>query len=361
MEESLARWEASFLPSGATANEAVYHDAANLSLVVRPPSGYVVLPESATLSAMLAVAARHVVAVVPVHREVVLDLRVLGPDGRPAEGADVAAVEVAGRDVTVVTETIGPGEIRVRGIPYLPGEPVLAALSWGTVDEDVAPEPVEGIGSPDVKTTIPADASSRWNVVVRLAGPVAHFRDRVESDNDEPYEEALLPVALAGAPSGRLRIRALGWDGRPAGDATISGHALDGRGEVLLEDLAVGDVRLEWKETGRLPATATAFVKADATTEVVVREPVGARLDVLVVDAEGRPLPFARLDLGREWFDVEGDRQRVDAFTDVNGRRTITRVEPGTATVSARWGSRHGRATVALRDGERASVRVVAR
>ena len=100
-------------------------------------------------------------------------------------------------------------------------------------------------------------------------------------------------------------------------------------------------------------------MRAGETTDVVLREPVGARLDVTVVDDEGRPRPFARLRLDRAWFDVRDDGQRIDTFTDLDGRRSIARVEPGEARVSAEWCGRHGSATVTLRDEGRASVRIV--
>jgi hypothetical protein len=370
MEESLARWEASFLPSGAITPEAVFHDAATSSLVVRPPSGYIVLSESTAFAAPIAVAARHVVAVVPVHREVVLDLRVLGPDGRPAEGAEVAAIEVAGRDVRPIVEGAGPGALRVRGIPHVAGEPVRIALEWRPEDwvEPEDPELAEGIASPQVVAAVPTEPSAKWNVTVDLPGPVGCLEDRLETDQDMTASVLRLRTPK-GTPRGRVRVKALDVQGQPLRRFFIAeeslgldGQALESQetGEILIE-LPVGEATVRLGSLGRFDAIGRVVVVADATTDLVVQEPRGARLDVLVVDEEGRPRPFARLDLGRAWFDVEGDRQRVDAFTDANGRRTISRVEPGTATVQATWGSRRGEAAVVLRDAERASVRIVAR
>jgi hypothetical protein len=64
---------------------------------------------------------------------------------------------------------------------------------------------------------------------------------------------------------------------------------------------------------------------------------------------------------GARVFDVVDGVQRLDRFTDARGRRTFARVESGEVTVTASWGSRTGSATVTLRDGERRTLRLVAR
>jgi hypothetical protein len=51
-------------------------------------------------------------------------------------------------------------------------------------------------------------------------------------------------------------------------------------------------------------------------------------------------------------------RRAVDPFTGPDGRRSYTRVEPGTVEVEATFGGRRGVATVALTPGITSSVRV---
>jgi hypothetical protein len=372
-EDRLRRWDASFLASGESESWMVWGDYDQVrSVHVLPPPRYVALGDSSRLDAVIAADARALVALVPLHRETVLAVHATGPDGRPAAGAKVAALDVAGQDVFPVVADTGPGAMRIRGIPHLPGEPVRIALEWTSENrvEAETPELTEGIASPQIVATVPTDSAATWNVAVELPGPVGYLHDRVETDQDVP-EPALpgLRWAPSGTPLGRVRVKALDVDERPLRRGLIAEESLglgrqavavDERGEILL-GFPAGEATVRVASIGRFDAVGHVAVVADATTDLVVREPRGARLDVLVVDEEGRPRPFARLDLGRAWFDVEGDRQRIDAFTDANGRRTISRVEPGTATVKATWGSRRGEASVVLRDAERASVRIVAR
>ena len=83
---------------------------------------------------------------------------------------------------------------------------------------------------------------------------------------------------------------------------------------------------------------------------------------VVVTDEAGQPRPSARIEFGsRRGFDVVGDVQRLDHYTDADGCRTLERVEPGEATITAIWGSRRGARKVHLRDGEEVTVRIVAR
>ena len=100
-----------------------------------------------------------------------------------------------------------------------------------------------------------------------------------------------------------------------------------------------------------------------ATTDATLRESRGASLDVEVVDARGRPLPFARLAFhegpGFAYVTGEGGVQRVDGFTDERGRLHLARVQPGARRVRVSWGGRHALERLSLEDGERRRVRIV--
>jgi hypothetical protein len=112
-------------------------------------------------------------------------------------------------------------------------------------------------------------------------------------------------------------------------------------------------------------ATALAEVEAGRTIEVDVRTTDGGTLVVEVVDALGRPLPYATLTVvqqaGLPWIDLDGDAQRIDPYTDVHGKRTLRRVEANLVKVKAAFGSRSAEADVQVGEGETARVRLVLR
>jgi hypothetical protein len=362
-------WEAEFLPSGAVRPDALPREDDGREtplgqLTIRPPAGYLAPEEALVLMGHLAADVEATLAVVPVHREAPLHVHVQGPDGRPAAGAVIGALEAAGRLLDVVTEDLGPGEIRVRGIPHRPGEPVSLAIEWGEEAPRPAeepPVPQEGIAAPVARSVIPDDLARPWTLTVHLAGPTGPVvLDHADSDQDLPFEEDLLPET--DGPVGTARVVVLGWDGRPVPGATVFGQPADRDGVVVLTHLPAGERRFRTAPPGRLPAQAVADVREGSRIEVVLREPVGATLDVLVTDEGGTPRPSARLAVaGARVFDVVDGVQRLDRFTDARGRRTFARVESGEVTVTASWGSRTGSATVTLRDGERRTLRLVAR
>jgi hypothetical protein len=113
---------------------------------------------------------------------------------------------------------------------------------------------------------------------------------------------------------------------------------------------------------GKLPAIFEATVPGEGPLALELREPEGTTVDVEVVNAEGRPVPFARIDFATaRSFDVTGRVQRVDSYTDALGHRRFSRVQPGPQRVHASMGSREGETHADFRDGDRASVRVVVR
>src|SRR6185503_2300122 len=123
----------------------------------------------------------------------------------------------------------------------------------------------------------------------------------------------------------------------------------------------LGALSFGFDAPGRFAATAEVQVAVDRENEVTLREPRGARLEVLVTDEQGNPRPCARLTVSGKVFDVVDGVQRVDLFTDHLGRRTLERVEPGVRTVSALWGSRRGSQEVDLADGETRRLTIVAK
>jgi hypothetical protein len=333
--------------------------------------GEYVLWDADAVSGILAEGVSEVVAHLPLRRAIALDVTVLDPSGRPAEGATVAAVWVGHEQLAGAPWPVNAdGVARVDRIPWLPGEEVIAGIDWAPErgPRDSVPPPQEGPTSDaPVRTRIPANAEAPWNVTVRLPGPTRFLSDHNESDNDVAASFVADRGTPPGAPRGAVRVRGLGIDGRPVAGATVTvgsdAATTAADGVVTVERVLAGDQPVTARAYGRFPMSGSVRVVADRTTDVEVHEPVGATLEVVVVDAAGLGRTAARLTVRTEGsiapFDVVDGVQRIDPFTDEHGRRTFARIAPGLTTVFATWGSRSGREEVFLRDGERRTLRVI--
>ena len=341
-------------------------------VAVRAPQDRVYLER--TLTAVLAADAVRANVVVPAWREVPLEVQVVDEAGRPLPDSEIVEVLVAGSGVAVHAEGVGPGLYRVRGIPHLAGESVECAVR---APASRAPTAAAGVEDAAVdlrthieRTTVPADRSAPWGITVVLppGEPTGvSFSEHNETDNDLPIEESLGrdPDEDKG-PRGSIAVRLLGPTGSPivGGVVWLSGFgamAVSGPdGAALLERVRVGEQLAFTKLDGRFPISASVTVRAGARAEVVLKEPVGATIDLIVVDPEDHPVPFADfLVQGGLVFDVRDGDQRLDAYVDEHGRRTLARVEPGRLTVQAARGGRSGTTTFTARDGERRTVYVV--
>lgn len=372
LDVGVAAWEATFCPGGSAAPFADVgaHGEVHTLLAAHPPAGFVLARPPLAVNTRLAAGVTTLVATIPVAPEAVLDVRVLGPDGRPAEGVCVLDLTLGGEATSYRVETPGPGLLRVRGLPHLAGEAVEAALLWRPAEDEggtarPAALPPPGELDRELRTVVPESIAAPWSVEVTLPGPTDEIVDHIESDNDLPFEEHLEgPAPDPKAPRGRVRLLLLGWDGRPVVGALVDGVATDGEGRALLEGQPLGEREFELGVPGRLVIRGSTRVRADEEVEATLREDVGARLEIEVVDVEGRPLPAATVELRGNaglHFDQDAATQRVDCFTDHRGRRSIARVAPGPGSVHARWGGRRGIESMTLVDGVTARVRVVAR
>ncbi|MBL9088920.1 MAG: carboxypeptidase regulatory-like domain-containing protein [Planctomycetia bacterium] len=332
--------------------------------------GEYVLWDADAVSGVLAAGVSEVVVHLPLRRAMALDVTVLDPTGRPAQGATVAAAWVGGGRVGGGPWPVNAdGVARVTAIPFLPGEPLIADVEWTPEPgaQDVVPAPEEGPSAEaPVRTRVPAHPSTPWAVTVRLVGPRAFLSDHNESDNDVAASSAPEPSAPPTAPRGAARVRVVGIDGRPVAGATVTVGAVEvptaTDGEVTVEGLLAGDQTVTARADGHFPMSGSVRVVAGRTTDVELREPVGATLDVLVVDATGAARTAARCVVRTGGtiapFDVVDGVQRLDDFTDARGRRTFARVAPGTVTLTATWGIHRVVVTRDVRDGERAFVRI---
>ena len=363
---------------GDAAAVGIWEARAVIRLELDVPQGFVDWEEG-PYDATVAAGVGDLRVIVPLHRALGLDVSVLGPDGAPAEGARLSDVRIAGRELPFPEAPAdAQGRIHLAGVPFLPGERLTAAVEWRAREarEPEPPPPSERSDGPSaaLQTIVPGDSSQPWAVVVRLAGPTRAVGDHNETDNDLPTEEEIVDVAVPPeSRTGTVSARALGWDGRALSDARVwcsapSGAlqhvtAADGGAEFRL--VPIGERSLRMEAPGRFAAVGRVAVAADATATVVLREPDGGRIDVLVVDAAGDPRPFARIRLasttGSPALDVAGVVQRVDPFTDETGRRSFHRVPPGLASVEATWGSARASTSLTVRDRDLHTVRLVVR
>jgi len=175
-----------------------------------------------------------------------------------------------------------------------------------------------------------------------------------------------------------FRIRCFQPNGEPAVGATVSlfggvvptsAPPAGADGVVRFENLTPGQHAVQVWGAG-VPRNVPFDVPPSQTGTFDVRGTVGGTIDVEVLDADGRPLPFARLAMehpsGQLWVDLDGSTpkgaevvQRIDPYVGADGRRRLHGVEPGLVTVRATFGTRSAFVRVQVLDGRTHSARLV--
>jgi hypothetical protein len=153
---------------------------------------------------------------------------------------------------------------------------------------------------------------------------------------------------------GRLRVKVLRRDGRVAGEVEVrvGGHSAmtDESGIAVFPVVGVGDREARVSEPGFHTDVGKVVIKANAEAYVELHQAEGASGEVHVVDAEGSPVAGARLEVttegGVRYCLMLGDAQVLGIHTGADGRRTLPGLPPGTAKVTATFGSRRGEGTV---------------
>ncbi len=326
--------------------------ARSFSLRVTPPPGYVAWDQR---YAELRVPSwvRKIEFVYPLRREIEAWVTMQPRDGRrlvePGLSWRIGLQRSRGVPVTV-------NRVRVRGIPFLPG----AAVFFHAVDGDhyggatIHIPDREGI---PLEARIWLDPSPPTEPEIEIE-PV--IRDVEITDHVETEEDSVKPKL------GALSLRVFRRDGSPAAHVAVKlggsrWGTTDAEGQVRFDRVEEGKRWVRVRVAGLIPITEKIAVYEGRVTEQVLQEPEGATLRVEVVDAEGRPRPFAAIHIhqpGGDWIDVRGDTTRVDPFTDEQGRRQCEHVEPGQVQVIARWGDKRGSAYVEVHAGETVPVRI---
>lgn len=176
---------------------------------------------------------------------------------------------------------------------------------------------------------------------------------------------------------GALDLKVTTSDGRPLAGAEVEATLDDGRsisrttargrtgrdGGLLIRDLPLGAyaIVVQHPEALRIRKEVR-LERRGVPTTLALQEPKGGEVEVLVVDADGAPLPFAGVTVrGLEGADggLAPGPTRLDPFTERDGRRTFRRLDAGKATLTAWYGPSTGTATVDVPEGGKAKTRVV--
>jgi hypothetical protein len=362
-QELVERWEAAFLASGAASVDALQPGTkVDLPLTVRPPRGFACVESAIRLSGEMALGATSAYAVVPLLPEVTLDLRVLCGEGRFASDLKVQDLRFVSAQRTPRVLDVGADRLRILGLPHLPGASVavkVTAKEHGT----------HHAGLEASRTLrMPVDPRAPWEEVILLGdAPRISFGVGVRyapARLDQLFPVRALPlglrtsVELGGCD---LEVHVVTWQVAPAWSAVVDGFPADAEGVVRLRELPAGTRPFTISGPGMLHAAASFEVRSGETVSVRAREPIGARLEVLVTNEAGTPMPFAGVRTSSKTLDVVHGAQRLDAWTDARGSRAFERVQPGSTNVDARWGDLRGTAAVLLEDERTTEVVIVVR
>ncbi len=126
----------------------------------------------------------------------------------------------------------------------------------------------------------------------------------------------------------------------------------DDEGRVSIDTLPSGSVRLTAKASGFITATAELDLTDGKTFAATIREAPGVASTVLVVDAAGRPLPAARVEVklpgqyaDYAFVDAWG-AQEVGLVTDRDGRCDLGNLPDTDVTLTVRWDRWHQKVTL---------------
>jgi hypothetical protein len=337
---------------------------------VAAPEGWVAC-DTSWYGGELGCAAKSLVYVFPLRREA--DLRVAAST-RGEPGPAVAATFVADLRGAFHEDAKAEGGtaawVSLHGVPFFRG----GRLSVDATGVDAATGE-RWIGS--WKGTLPASPHEALRVLVPLvvASPLAEGTRRCGGCggcsclwSHSSCGRSVLDVRVlrrGGSPAAWARVDVVVAAPKEKGDLGDVRHLrLDAEGRGRVTKLPAQTVVVRLREPGLVPVSAGVAVGDDVPASVTLREPDGGSVEVVVVGADGLPLPFAELEAheacGLEWQDVADDGvARMDAFTDHLGRRVLARVEPGDLRVKATWAGLEAQGTASVSDGARSVLRLV--
>jgi hypothetical protein len=330
-------------------------ERASLNLAVDLPDGYVLSRrKSWMVSGTVSRFAESVHVTVVAWPEAPVRLVVEEPDGSPAVGATVHMISSSlGLGLAYRAPPTGSGgETRITGLPCIPGESVVAFVmkdgrratstkGWiGRSGEEIL-----------LSAVLPAEApplggfNSSIGIGGGAGGAFGGRGGRRGTLHSNPAGLVVLVVRRGGSPAkGALVV--VSRDGKAEQSSRT-----DASGRARFTFHQSGDVTVAVQEAGFVMGRPVpARLTVGTTEQVTVIEARGTFLHVQVLTDEGLPAVSAELTVatpGRVPFThlVDGV-QRLNFFTDVDGRAVLPRLPSGRVRVTARLGSRKRTAEV---------------
>lgn len=336
-----------------------------VTLRVGVPAGYVAWsdPEPDLKITRFTSALRYVY---PLHREADVEIDVLEHDGSPAANPFVVSWTLTGQTVEAgggkETERLALNRVRLRGVPYVAGATLRVVVGLEGWDDDRV-------------AVVGARLERPTRLVARLPHPEGY------EPPGEPFEmPGESSIGIGGSseerpprpPPGVLALRGFLRDGRPAAHATLSlqfledgyglrgfGARLDDEGRVRKE-LPEGRWEVYFHEPGLVQSLQTFALERGETTRVRLQEREGGTIRLRVVDPAGRRLPFAKFRINDwTWRDLVDGVQRLDAYVDERGTRTLHHVSSDQPLrITAWYGGGRGVTPCPVREGETIDVTV---
>lgn len=275
--------------------------------------------------------------------------------GQRAEGEDPAAEQAAQRPARLTGQVVDP-----TGRAVMRATVVLRMAERGR-------RPQRREGEAERRKQLETDALGRFQVELApgrwsaLASADGFAASDAADVGLEPGQELALPEPLRLTPAGLLRGMVQDGAGAPVAGAQVS---IESRGDEGFEAKSGPDGRFELslaEGVYRVTAEAPGFVRAVQGQVAVAANTGGeatlvmgaaARLDGMVLDAEGRPLPKGRVFVYRQ------GRRLGEAAADEQGKFTVDGIDPGPLELFARaedYGA-CARAAVELRAGQVATA-----
>lgn len=349
------------------------------------PAGFVLPDETLHVEPIIAAFVRRQRMVIPVWPAGRIRVRVLETDGRPATGPLRFAWSLGWPErewewTRVVADA--EGQFESASLPLMPGADVRVHVQHeGDVVVGGRPRTavgvvriVEGRSDYEAELSLPMErdggrcsgGTARWPYPEPLPGGDAALRLRVLRSDGTPARR--VRVLLRSADSS-IDPRAYIWNPSDGVDWTWQTEVLtDDAGRASKDGLTLDRAR-------RQDAVRVILAEPGCTyTEVVVplppgeivncelRESIGEEIDLTVVDADGLPVPWARVSAetldGRDWTwsPVEDGVQVVAPRTGLDGRIVLRGLPPGLIWVEAVSSGR--RAKERLFAGQRDTLRV---
>lgn len=319
----------------------------------------------------------------PLRREMAVSARLEGESGAALAAARMCRVALGGIEGPLQPLESFQGHVRARGIPFFPETDFGVALTERPRLQPGGPRAhLLGEVSGSVPLQHHKEAAGEVRTVLHRGGlaPGGTLQTRVQGlmrvwRQRERAAEQRIKGPGAGRVLAQVQARTWGWlrvlrrDGRPAPGARVwmDGEfwRVDGEGRLALV-LRGERLRCYIDEPGLTFSLLDVALERPRRQEVVLQEDPAGGLAIEVTDGQGRPLPFAGVEvrMGRRrrapirWTPQDPLVQRLDAFSDHLGRFTAEAVDPGRATIRASWGDRTGESRINVAADEVHDVRL---